>query len=123
MSQLQHMPEIVQDVIQYAQSKKADEIVVLDIKGVCSAADYFVICHADSEVQVKAISNAIEDGLRKVGHKPWHKEGYQHLHWVLLDYVDVVVHVFYEETRRFYNLERLWGDAKIEQIQDESDEN
>lgn len=123
MEQLKNMPDLVQEVIRHAQSKKADEIVVLDIQGISSAADYFVICHADSEVQVKAIGSAIEDGLRKAGHKPWHREGFQYLHWVLLDYVDVVVHVFYEETRRFYNLERLWGDAKIEQIQDDIDEN
>ncbi len=123
MRSIEEKPDLLKDIIRFAQAKKAGEICVLDIKGLSSAADYFVICHADSEVQVKAISNAIEDGLRSLGHKPWHKEGYQYLHWVLLDYVDVVVHVFYKETRRFYNLERLWGDAKIEQIQEVASEN
>ncbi|MGH2576117.1 MAG: ribosome silencing factor, partial [Ignavibacteria bacterium] len=67
---------------------------------------------------VKAIADAVVDGSKKIGEKPWHKEGIQNLRWVLLDYVEVVVHIFLKETRRFYRLENLWGDAGIEDVKD-----
>ncbi len=81
-------------------------------------SDFFVICSADSDTHVRAIADAIRDGAQGAGEKVWHDEGQGESTWVLLDFVDVVVHVFHKETRSFYNLEKLWGDAKFEYIED-----
>ena len=91
----------------------------MELNELTSIADYFVICSGFSNTQVKAISDHIQDELRKNRVRPWHREGYSNLQWILLDYVDVVVHIFQPETRDFYNLERIWGDAKITEITDE----
>jgi ribosome-associated protein len=99
-------------------NKKGYEIRILDLRTLASFADYFVICSADSDVQVKAIADEIDKELRDEGIKFWHKEGYKALNWVLIDYVDVVVHVFRKEAREFYKLEKLWGDAPVEIIED-----
>ena len=80
--------------------------------------DFFVVCSADSDKQVKAVADAVVDGLEEEGVRVWHNEGVSQLRWVLLDYVDVVVHIFQRQVRDFYNLERLWGDAKIERVED-----
>ena len=80
--------------------------------------DFFVLCSGDSDTQVKAIADAIADGTEESGASPWHREGMTQRHWVLLDYVDVVAHIFHRETRKFYGLEKLWGDAKIEVVED-----
>ena len=74
--------------------------------------DYFFICSGSSEVQVKAIAEAVEETLSQHEVRPWHIEGFESRRWVLLDYVDVVVHVFHEKTRDYYMLDRLWGDAR-----------
>ena len=103
-------------------SKKASDVVLIDLKKVTSTADYFVLCSADSDTQVKAIADAVRDGTEDAGEIPWHFEGYQALNWVVVDYVDVVAHVFYKEARAFYNLDRLWNDAKITEIHDKEDE-
>jgi ribosome-associated protein len=95
-----------------AVGKKAIEPVALDLRDVAGVADYFLICSGSSEVQVKAIAEAVEDGLREQGVRPWHIEGFESRRWVLLDYVEVVVHVFHEKTRDYYMLDRLWGDAR-----------
>lgn len=94
-----------------AQGKKASEIVALDLRLLDGVADYFLICSGASEPQVKAIAEAIDEKLRERGAKPWHVEGRESRRWVLLDYVEFVVHVFHEKTREYYLLERLWGDA------------
>jgi len=99
--------------------KKAYDVVIIEIKEIASFTDYFVICSADSETQVKAIADYIDEEMKKKGTPVWHSEGYEALRWVLLDFVDVVVHIFHKETRDYYNIEKLWGDAKIEQINDE----
>ena len=99
-------------------SKKGYDVKILDLREVASFADYFIICTADSDTQVKAIADEIDKTLRDKGLKCWHKEGYKALSWVLLDYVDVVVHVFKKEMRTFYNLEKLWGDAPITEVVD-----
>ena len=99
-------------------SKKAIDIVILDLKKLTSATDYFVICSADSDTQVKAIADSVQDGMETFGERVWHQEGYNALRWIVLDYVDVVVHVFHKEERSFYNLDRLWGDAKRTEVQD-----
>ena len=99
-------------------SKKAIDVVILDLKKLTSATDFFVICSADSDTQVKAIADSVENGMEALGENVWHKEGYHALRWIVLDYVDVVVHVFHKEERSFYNLDRLWGDAKRTEVQD-----
>jgi ribosome-associated protein len=99
-------------------NKKGYDVIILNLQELASFADYFVICSADSDTQVKAISDDIDKSLRDEGIKCWHREGYQSLSWVLLDYVDVVVHVFKKESREYYNLEKLWGDAETEKLTD-----
>ena len=86
------------------------------MRNLSAVADYFIICTGDATVQVKAIADEIDKQLRKNGIKSYHKEGYNALNWVLLDYFDVVVHVFRKESREFYNLEKLWGDAEVIEI-------
>jgi ribosome-associated protein len=103
---------------QFALTRKAHEVVVLDLRGLTSMADYFVICSADSDTHARAVGDAVDEGMDSLGDRAWHKEGYRDGNWVLLDFVDIVVHVFHRETRQFYNLEKLWGDAPSEQIED-----
>lgn len=97
------------------QEKKGNDLVRLDLRGVnSSVADYFVICHADSATQVKAIANSVEDEIYKaIQAEPWRKEGLEYGEWILLDYIDVVIHVFRTDKREFYGVEDLWGDAEI----------
>ncbi|HAX48310.1 MAG TPA: ribosome silencing factor [Bacteroidetes bacterium] len=102
-----------------ALTKKADDIKILDLRKITTIADFFVICTAHSEPQVKAVADAILEGAKKDGETVWHKEGTNMKSWVLLDFVDVVVHVFLKDTRAFYSLEKLWGDAEITEVTDE----
>jgi ribosome-associated protein len=97
------------------QEKKGISIITLDLRKLKSAfADYFVICHGGSERQVEAIADGVEDEIRKAtGERPLHREGTDSVGWILLDYVNVVVHIFTEEKRNFYGLEDLWGDGEI----------
>jgi ribosome-associated protein len=95
-----------------AVAKKARQPVALDLRGLDGVCDYFLLCSGSREVQAKAIAEAIEDRLREQGSRPWHVEGREGRRWVLLDYVEVVVHVFHEKTREYYLLDRLWGDAR-----------
>jgi len=99
-------------------TKKGFNVVTIDLSKLVSFTDYFVICSADSDTQVKAISDQVDKALSDEGIKCWHKEGLKALSWVLMDYVDVVVHIFKKEAREFYNLEKLWGDAPIEKMTD-----
>jgi ribosome-associated protein len=101
-----------------ALTKKAFDVAIFDLRKLTSITDFFVLCSADSDTQVKAVTDAIEEGLDRAGEKLWHSEGYREANWVLLDYVDVVVHIFHKNARSFYNLEKLWGDAKIQYIED-----
>ncbi len=105
--------------IQGMQEKKAKEIVSLDLRQLNSTvSDFFVICHADSSTQVRAIADSVEDEIYKtLGEEPWRKEGHQNCEWICLDYSNIVVHVFRTEKREFYGIEDLWGDAKIEKYQ------
>jgi ribosome-associated protein len=101
-------------------AKKGTNPVLLDLRELEAVSDFFIIVSAASEVQVKAIADHVEDVLREqAGVKPWHVEGLDGRRWVLLDYVDVVVHVFHEKTREYYLLERLWGDARRVEVADD----
>ena len=102
---------------------KGKQVVVLDLVGLTGITDYFVIITGESEVQLKALSDHIERKLREEKTRIFHKEGYGSLRWVLLDYVDVVVHIFRGETREFYGLERLWSDAKMDLVMDTKNDN
>ena len=103
----------------FAFSKKAFDVQLIDLRKVSDVADFFVLCSADSDVQVKAIADAVIDGLAEADVHPWHREGVSQKQWILLDFIDVVVHVFHKDARKFYGLEKLWGDAKIETVEDE----
>jgi len=94
-----------------ADSKKSFDILVLDLRGLTSIADYFVICSAGSTTQVGAIADGIDHALTQEGCKPSHIEGMASSTWVLMDYGDVVVHIFDEHTRTYFSLEQMWGDA------------
>ena len=107
---------LLNEIVELALQKKAKELIALDLRGLSSITDYFIICSADSEPQVKAISDSIRKGTP---HKPRHLEGYENLCWVLIDYFDIVVHIFKNDERDFYGLERLWADAPLKQFHDE----
>ncbi|MAR76112.1 MAG: ribosome silencing factor [Candidatus Marinimicrobia bacterium] len=92
-----------------ALSKKAEDVISIHVAKLTSISDYFVICSASTDVQVKAIADGIRKGTEN---KAWRIEGYEQLNWVLLDYIDVVVHIFRTSERQYYQIERLWADAK-----------
>lgn len=110
--------ELALRAIELAQSKKAEDISLMDLREVTNFTDYFVICTARSDTQVRAVADAIVEGLAASRHKVWHAEGYEVRSWILLDYVNVVVHVFLPETRSYYALDKLWGDAPVEAFGD-----
>ncbi len=107
-------------VVEGMLDKKALDVVVMDLRDVKHAvADYFVVCSGNSDTQIDAISDSIEEQIHKRSKQnPWKREGQQNKEWILLDYVDVVAHVFNKEKRIFYGLEELWGDAKITRIEE-----
>lgn len=105
-------------IVRGMQEKKGQDIVVMDLRNVRNAiCDYFVLCSGNSDTQIDAISTSIEEEVYKASKQdPWHKEGKMNREWILLDYVDVVAHVFKKDRRSFYDLEQLWGDAEIQLI-------
>ena len=102
-----------------ALEKKALDVTVLDLSGLTVIADYFVICSGESTTQVKAVAEFVEQAFANKRVKPLGIEGAAHSHWILLDYGDVIIHVFEKETRAYYNLEKLWMDAKIIEIDED----
>ncbi len=100
-------------VAELSLEKKGEDVKILDLRGLTSVTDFFVIITADSERKAKAVSDFIVDELKEEGERPMHIEGLDSLHWVLIDYVDVVVHIFQPEERKFYDLESLWSDAPV----------
>jgi ribosome-associated protein len=106
------LPPEIAICVEGARSKKAEEPVVLDLRGLSDVTDFFIICHGSSDRQVLAIAESVEERLRReAGRKPQNVEGQRRAEWILLDYIDFIVHVFVAERREFYRLERLWGDA------------
>lgn len=103
--------------------KKAREIVILDVRKLTTLTDYFIVCHGTSETQIKALANnVLHQTQEKLGEKAWKKEGMDARRWIILDYVNIVVHVFNEEKREYYGIERMWNDAERTEIQDSTDE-
>jgi ribosome-associated protein len=105
--------------VRAALDKKAADVVVLDLRGTPAFTDFFVLCSGQSQRQVKAIADGVEDALRTAKVRPSHVEGYERAEWVLMDYFTFIVHVFTPQTRTFYSLERLWGDAERIEVSDE----
>ncbi|MCH7399535.1 ribosome silencing factor [Belliella sp. DSM 107340] len=105
-------------IVKGMEDKKASDIVIMDLRGVKnSMTDFFVVCSGNSDTQVEAIADAIEDEVIKTNkEKPWRTEGKNNNQWVLMDYFNVVVHIFLKDQRNFYGLEELWGDAKFTYI-------
>lgn len=112
--------ELCKLVVKGMQEKKAIDIVVMDLRNVKNAiSDYFVICSGNSDTQIDAIADSVEEEVYKASeNSPWHEEGKMNREWILLDYVDVVVHIFKKERRVFYDLEQLWGDAEIHTVEE-----
>lgn len=114
--------DIAQKIAAAANDKKAKDILLLNMEGLSPVTDFYVVCSAGNSTLVKAIADNIEDKLAEAGVHPTHKEGYADARWVLLDYGDVVAHVFLEEERDFYNLEQLWSDAPSESFVENTDD-
>jgi ribosome-associated protein len=109
----------VAKVVRAALDKKAHDVVVLDLRGTPAFTDFFVLCSGLNQRQVKAIADAVEETLRAAKVRPAHIEGYERADWVLMDFFTFIVHVFTPQTRAFYSLERLWGDAERIEVSDE----
>ena len=104
------------NIAKFALDKKAENVVSLNVKNLTNITDEFVICSSDTNIQVKAIADSIR---KNTDYKPVRIEGYENLNWVLLDYIDVIVHIFKTSERNYYNIEKLWGDAPIREFIDE----
>lgn len=111
----QHSDNLIAEIIKGIEKVKGEDITLLDLRHIeNSVCGYFIVCSGSSNTQVNAICNAIQKEVsRNIGEKPWHVEGEQNAEWVLMDYVDVVVHIFQKPVRLHYDIEALWGDAKI----------
>ncbi len=106
---------LITEIIKGIEEVKGQNITLLDLRNIeNTVCDYFIICDGTSNTQVSAISGSIQKSVsKKIKEKPWHIEGESNAEWILMDYVNVVVHIFQKSTREYYNLEELWGDAKI----------
>ena len=113
---LSNPKKMIKKITQLMIDKKALDITLINLKKITTLTDNFIICTSESDPQTRAIFNHIKDELIKDNLKPWQTEGYENLHWVVMDYIDFVIHIFNKETREYYNFERLWGDAKIMKI-------
>ena len=106
------MNDALKIAINAADDKKAYDLVALDISGIASFADYFLFCTGDSSRQMQAIADEVEQKLKALGIRPAHVEGYKNAEWILMDYIELVVHIFSKSARAYYDLERLWRDGK-----------
>ncbi len=109
---------LLKQILDLALEKKAGKIIALDIRGISSLTDFFIICHGDSEPHVKAITDHIRKGTEN---KPRHLEGYENQNWILLDYFDVIIHIFKKSEREYYSLENLWADVPTIELTNEKD--
>lgn len=111
--------QLIQWITEGLLEKKGKEIKVLDVRDLTTLTDYFVICHGSSDTQIGALANsAMEKVKENIGENVWQREGLDARRWIILDYVNVVVHIFSEEKREYYGIERMWNDAKITEISD-----
>ena len=117
IARLNKNSKIYKTIIRAIQDKKGENIVSLDLRKIPEAvADFFIICEAGNQPQIRAISDFVEEEVKKrCGEIPYHHEGKQNLHWVLIDYINIVVHIMMPENRKFYKLEEMWSDAPLEE--------
>ena len=109
--------KIIDDVSQLMLDKKALDVKIINVIGLTSLTDYFINCSSQSDPQTRAIKNHIEEQLlEKYRIKPAHIEGYEGLRWILMDYINIVINIFHEEERKYYDVERLWGDGKVKKV-------
>ena len=107
----------VDQIVRHIMNKKGDDIVIIDVRNITSVADYFILTTGNSGVHIKAIADEIREKLKRDEHvRPWHVEGEEGRRWILLDYVDIVVHVFVRETRAYYDIEKLYEDAESRRV-------
>ena len=116
MSETKELNKIIKLIPELMQDKKAKKITILDVRKLTSLTDYFVLCTSESTPQTKAIMDHIYKKLRELGWRPNNLEDTKTLEWVAMDYFSIVIHIFNDETRKYYQFERLWGDAKIKTI-------
>ncbi|MFP3903645.1 MAG: ribosome silencing factor [Armatimonadota bacterium] len=109
----QHPQEKVQIAVESILERRGQDVVVMDMRDVTTICDYFVICHGLSPTHIDALAEEVQQQMKADGHLPFHIEGSKDGRWVIQDYLEVVVHIFTQEARRFYDLQRLWSDAKI----------
>ena len=100
-------------VVEILEDKKAKDVSMINLKDISILADYFVICSGTSTTHIKALADELEEKMRDAGFNYFHKEGYTTARWILLDYGEIIVHIFHDEDRNFYNLERLWSDGVV----------
>ncbi len=110
--------DLAREAARLTLTRRAEDVVILDLRQLDGVCDYFVLATGHSEIQVRAIAEAVDLGLRERGLRPWHSEGFEARRWILLDYVDFVVHVFHARAREYYLLDKLWGDAVREDVAD-----
>ena len=108
--------DLAREAARLTLTKRAEDVLILDLRELDGVCDYFVLATGQSEVQTRAIADAVDEGMRARGVRPWHVEGYEARRWILLDYVDFVVHVFHARAREYYLLDKLWGDAHRETV-------
>ncbi|MEE2858390.1 MAG: ribosome silencing factor [Candidatus Neomarinimicrobiota bacterium] len=111
---LRHAKQVAELMLE----KKALNVKIIDVRKITTLTDFFIICTSESQPQTRAIADHIQQSMKKKDIYVWHVEGYEYLDWVLLDFINIVVHVFNTETREYYSLERLWADGKIISITD-----
>jgi len=115
----EQVDQLITHIIQGIEEVKGDQIEIIDLRSIDNTVcDYFIVCSGNSNTQVDAIESSVRKSVSKaLQDKPWHVEGLENSQWVLMDYVDVVVHIFQKQTREYYDIESLWGDAKITSIE------
>lgn len=111
--------ELLLTAFKAADDKRAEELIALNMKGISLIADYFLICHGNSDKQVQAIAREMKEKAEEKGYTVKRMEGFDEARWILVDMGDVVAHIFHRDERSYYNLERLWGDAPVENVQSE----
>lgn len=115
---------LINTIVEALLEKKAKDIFILDVRGLTTLTDYFIVCHGTSDTQIGALASSVSQKTKQeLGEGEWKKEGLEARRWIILDYVNVVVHIFSKEKREFYGIERMWNDAKITTIEDSVIEN
>ncbi len=111
---------LINTISEALQDKKAKDIVILDVRELTTLTDYFIVCHGTSETQIRALANnVLEETKEKIGEQAWQREGMDARRWIIIDYVNVVVHIFSQEKREYYGIERMWNDAIRTEVADQ----